>query len=211
MQSLVNFSDLSGGLELIQVGLVSPFSLVALVSLWAFPLSTCLWHQSQPNSTFLPKWGFLDQMPNQVHQPIQLEVYPAIRMGLIGGLIYCCLLLVIRLGIRAFLPEPVRLSFLITVQMGLAVLMQAGIAVKVARTVQSLDKVYGLFAAFIAGCVMTVGVLALNLLFGGTITPQFTWTVLSPIVNGGTLVSLLAMLILRLPTGNQAKANPWRI
>jgi Zn-dependent protease with chaperone function len=214
IQNLLNFSSSLGGTGLIQwlllligVSLISPFSLVALVSLWAFPLSAYLWHQRQPDSTFSPKWGFLDQTPEEVHQPIQLEVYPAIRMGLIGGLIYCGLLLIIRLGIRAFLPEPIRnseesLSFLAIGQTGLAVLMQAGIAVKVARTTQSLGKVYGLFAAFIAGCVMTVGVLALNLLFGGTITPQFTWTVLSPIVNGGTLLSLLGMLILRLPKGH---------
>lgn len=203
IRGLVNFSGLSGGLMLIQISFLSPFSLVALISLWALPLSACLWHHRQPNSTFSPRWGFLDRTPDLVHQPIQLEVYPALKTGFIGGLIYCGLLLVIRLAIRTFLPDSVRnsevnLLFLIDGQMGLAVLMQAGIAMKVARSVRSLGKVYGLFAAFIASFIMTVGVLALNLLFGGTITPQITWTTLSSIVNGGTLMSLAGMLILPL-------------
>jgi Zn-dependent protease with chaperone function len=208
VQNLMNFSGSLEGLVfilgLLYVSLFSPFFLVALVSLWTFPLSACLWQQRQPDSTYSPRWGFLDQTPVQVHQPpIQLEAYPA-KTGLIGGLIYCGLLLLIRLGIRAFLPEPVRnsevnLSFLMYGQMGLAVLMQAGIAVKVARTAQSLPKVYGLFAAFIAGCVMIVSVFILNLLFGGTINSQSAWKTISQILNGGTLLSLMVILILRLP------------
>jgi Zn-dependent protease with chaperone function len=203
IQGFVNFSDLEGGFSSIIASLLSPFSLVALASLWAFPLSACLWRQRQPNLTFSPRWGFLDRTPDLVHQSIQLEVYPALKTSFIGGLIYCGLLFVIRLAIRTFLPESVRnteviLSLLYFGQMGLAVLMQAGIAMKVARSVRSLSKIYGLFAAFTAGCFMTVCVLALNLLFGGTITPQFTWEILSRIVNGGILLSLAATLILPL-------------
>jgi FlaA1/EpsC-like NDP-sugar epimerase len=120
--------------------------------------------------------------------------------------IYFVLLLIIRLGIRAFLPESVRnsevnLSLLAIVQLGLAVLIQVGIAMKVARTVRSFNKVHGLFAAFTGGCVMSVSALAFNFLFGGAIDIQFAWKILSWTISWGALLSLLGMLILRLPKG----------
>jgi Zn-dependent protease with chaperone function len=192
---------------LIQYLAIQPLTLIALASLWAFPLSACLWHKRQPDSTFMPRWGFLDQMPDQIHQPTQkrLEIYPALRAGLMGGLGYCGLLLVLRLGRLIFLPESVRnsewavLVFWAVGNLGLAVLMQTGIAMKVARNIQSFNKVHGLFAAFIAGCVMTISVLVLNLLFGGTIDAQFIWSNFSLIVNFGALLSLLGMMMVRLP------------
>jgi hypothetical protein len=189
--------------------LLFPPFLVALVSLWAFPLSTCLWYEHQPDPTSLPKWGFLDRIPDQIDQTHQeqIEINPALRAGIIGGAIYLFLLLAIRLGIPAFLPEAIRSSeefkfrLLDIGNLGLAVLIQAVIAIKVARTVRSFNKIHGLFAAFIGGCVMSVSSLALNLLFGDLIDARSIWYIFSQIINWGALLSLLGMLILRLPKG----------
>lgn len=156
--------------------------------------------------TSLPKWAFLDRTPDQPHLSTskQLQVHPAFMTGLIGGLIYCVLLLALCLGLR-LLPEPVRnadwfkLVLLYADQIGFAALMQAGIAMRIARQVRYFNSIHGLFAASMAGYVMTLTALVLNLLFGGTVDARFAWIVFSQIVNWGTLLSLLTMMVIRLP------------
>jgi hypothetical protein len=114
---------------------------------------------------------------------------------LLGGLAFCALLLLIRIGLRIGLSEAVRstdefrLGFFLS-QVALAVLMQVGVAALVAGWIQRLGAVHGLFGAFVAGCVMAVGILAANLLFGGTIDLQFAWNTFCQVVNEGALLAL---------------------
>ena len=186
---------------------LSPLTCIALVSVWAFPASAGFWHKHQPDSPSVPRWGFLDRQSDRFHPPPrkQLEVYSVLKTGLIGGCIFCGLLLVLRSGIHILIPESVRNSewFIISIltagQYALAVLMQAGTAIKVAITVESFQEVQGLFAAFIAGCVMSVSVFIFNLLFGGSINVQVVWIVFSSIVNSGALLSLMGIIMVRLP------------
>ncbi len=196
---------------------LSPLTLIASVSLWVFPVSACLCQKHQSDSTYSPKWGFLDRMPDLLYPLPQkrLEIFSVLKMGLISGFIFCGLLLALRLGIRIALPESIRGSedflWIFSIgQIGLTALVQSGTAMKVARTVESFRKVQGLFAAFIAGCVMSVSVLVLNLFFGGTITPQFAWIIFSQIVNYGAMLSLLAMMMVCLPK-NRANVVAHRI
>ena len=56
---------------------------------------------------------------------------------------------------------------------------------------EQLRLVYGLFAAFVTGCVATIGILGLNLAYGGSIDPGFFWTTFTGTVNGGAAVSLI--------------------
>lgn len=72
----------------------------------------------------------------------------------------------------------------------MAVLVQAVTAAVAAIWVRRLRSIHGLFAAFVAGCVMVVGILGLNLAFGGSIDPTIAWTTISLVVNGGALLSL---------------------
>jgi hypothetical protein len=58
------------------------------------------------------------------------------------------------------------------------------IAIIVATRVRWLGVLHSLFAAFVAGCVMAVGILGLNLAFGGTIDPPFAWTTFALVLNG---------------------------
>ncbi len=102
----------------------------------------------------------------------------ALRIGLVGGLIFCVLLLVLCAWWQLGVPEATRnadeakLEFAFA-QVAVAALMQAGVATFVAVRVKRLGGVHGLFAAFVAGCAMTVGILGLNLLFGRGLDPGF--------------------------------------
>jgi hypothetical protein len=73
-----------------------------------------------------------------------------------------------------------------------AAVAQAGVAAIVASRVRRLSGLHGLCAAFVAGCVMTVGALGLNLLFGGTINSKLAWGVFNDVVNIGALLALPA-------------------
>jgi hypothetical protein len=57
-----------------------------------------------------------------------------------------------------------------------------------------LGVILGLFTAFVSACLMTVGVLGLNLAFGGGIDLPFMWQMSGQIINGGGLAALLAGL-----------------
>jgi hypothetical protein len=114
--------------------------------------------------------------------------------GTVGGLAFCALLLIVHFGWNT-VPQDVRttdqarIAFAVG-QVAVAVLMQAIAAAIVAIRVRWLGGIHGLFAAFVAGCVMAIGILGLNLAFGGSIDPSFAWTIFSLVVNGGALLSL---------------------
>ena len=172
-----------------------PLALLLLVSLWAFPLAA--WFGRRRAASDSSSWAFLTSSPQPFSLVRQAPFRPglALTLGLLTGLGFCGLLLFIRIGVRLSLPESVRntdefeLGFFLA-QIGIAAFMQAGVAALVAAWVQRLGALHGLFSAFIAGCVMTLGVLILNLAFGGTLDPQFVWNTFSQVVNEGALLAL---------------------
>jgi hypothetical protein len=171
------------------------FSLI-FISLWAFPLSAWFWHKQTAPLT-LSSWAFLDPLPKPLTLPPQppLNLGLALKIGLIGSLVFCGLLLVIHLVWGGFIPEATRslTSAKITffgVQVALAILIQAGVAVLTAGWIRRVGAIHALFAAFVAGCVMTVAVLGLNLLFGGKAEPIWVWSNFCLVVNGGALAAL---------------------
>ncbi len=177
-------------------GLLHPYALLTSLSLWAFPLSAWFWRERAVVMT-TASWAFLDPSPPALTLPRQASLRPgiALRLGFASGLLFCILLLIIRLGLRLSLPEATRETDQYKVmfyvgQIALAVVMQAGVAGTVAGWVKRLGWTHGLFAAFVAGCVMTTGALGLNLLFGGGIEPGFAWQTFSLIVNAGAWLAL---------------------
>src|SRR5262249_34315755 len=74
-------------------------------------------------------------------------------------------------------------------------LIQAFVALLVAGRIKRLGEWHGLFAAFVAACVSALGVLGLNLLFGGTMTPGFSWTVFSSVSYREALLTLPAVVV----------------
>jgi hypothetical protein len=173
-----------------------PITLLMMISLWAFPLAAWFW-RGRMHSVMEASWAFLDAAPRPSAWPRHASLRPglALTMGLAGGAGYCLLLFAIRIMLRLVIPEAQRstdefvLSFFIGA-VALAALVQAGVAVVVAAWVRRLAWVLGSFAAFVAGCVMTLGFLGINLLFGGTLDPTFAWNVFSQVVNEGALLAL---------------------
>jgi Zn-dependent protease with chaperone function len=176
--------------------LLQPETLLALISLWAFPLAAWFWRgrvRKAPGSN----WAFLDSSSQRQLWSHQEPLSPrfALTLGLQIGLVFCVLLLIVKVGIRVGVSEAIRQTdqykqVFYYSQVLLAVLLQVGIAAIVAGKVRRLASLHGLFAAFVGGCVMTLGVLDLNLLFGGTIEPFFTWQTFCLMVNGGALLAL---------------------
>jgi len=184
--------------------LLSPGMLVAFVCLWAFPLAAWFWRK-QVTTPVEPSWAFLDPSSQSIILPRQdpFRLRFALIVGLVGGLVFCGLVLLIRIGVRLSVPEVIRgtdqskLLFFYS-SIVLAALLQAGIAVITVGWVRRLGSLHGLFAAFIGGCVMTVGLLGINLLFGGGIDLHFTWITFSFVINGGVLLALPITLIVSL-------------
>ncbi|MFQ6013947.1 MAG: M48 family metalloprotease [Anaerolineae bacterium] len=189
-------SSFDGVLGVVWLLVQHPLTFLVLISLWAFPLAAWFWRErvaSAPGSS----WAFLDPTPQPLTLPRQAPLRPglALTVGLAGGLAFCVVLLVLRVAVRLTVPEATattdqfKLMYYIG-QVALAALMEAGVAAVVAGWVKRLGGLHGLFAAFVAGCVMTGGVLGLNLLFGGTIDFAFTWQTFSQVVNEGALLAL---------------------
>lgn len=187
----------------IDVSFQSPLTLTALASLWAFPLSAWFWKTQQTQLMSVPQWGFLGSIPDQLpinNQKI-LQIRLVLRKSLMSGLQYCILLLILRLGIRLIVPESIRstgalkLMLFYVGHIGLAALMQARVAVKITQQANYFKSIQGLFAAFSAGCLMSLGALIINFLLGGSLNTQFIWDNFSKILNWGALLSLIGIAI----------------
>ncbi len=181
--------------------LLSPGVLVAFVCLWAFPLATWFWRK-QVNTPVGTHWAFLGVSSQPIVLPRQgsFRLRFALTVGLVGGLIFCGLLLLIRIGVHLSVPEAIRINyqfrmFLSYFQIVLATLLQATAAGVVAGWVRRLGVLHGLFAAFVGGCVMTVGIVVIDLLFGGMVTANFIWQTFCLVVNGGALLALPIVLM----------------
>ena len=171
---------------LISYMVTDPFICLAFISLWAYPLVAWFWRR---RTTMLAgsSWAFLDTSSYPHHQtgPYDAPFRPglALGMGLAGGLAFCILLLLFVSGLHLALSyDEVAL---------LAVLLQGGIAAIVASYVRKLGGLHGLFAAFVAGCTMTLGILGFGLFSHGTIDLNFAGNVFLQVVNDGALLALL--------------------
>ena len=92
-------------------------------------------------------------------------------------------------------------------QIALSILFQEISAITISRRVRRLDWAHGLVAAFVNGCLMTLGILGIILLFkvlnnpnidffsSGGLEPKFIWETFSEIINGGALLFILLFSI----------------
>ncbi len=172
-------------------------TLLALMCLWVFPLAASFWRRRMARAA-TSSWAFLDSPSQYAGLPLQEPLRPrlALMIGLVGGLLYCILLLLIQIWRHSNLSAAITNTdqFIQWFTYGRFVggaILQAIIAAIVAVWVRRLGVLYGLFAAFVAGCVMTAGVCGSVLLYGQTIDFFFVWNVLGWIVNGGAILALL--------------------
>jgi Zn-dependent protease with chaperone function len=205
-------SGLSGFLNLmyilgsyvVNVLAVNPVTLVALISLWAFPLAAWFWRR-QFASDLRGSWMFLDSYSQHATFPRLAPLNPslALKFGLLGGLLFWAVLLALwagwRLGVGAAAKHRpgVMIAFAF-LQVATAALAQAVVAVAVGRRITRVGGVHGLFAAFIGGCVMAAGMIVIIFIFGRKMNPGFAWIVFSQVVDSGALLALLALGVRRL-------------
>jgi Zn-dependent protease with chaperone function len=176
---------------------LNPLNFVAFVSLWTYPLAAWFW-RGRVASASGSSWAFLDPSSQPLVLPRQAPLRPALALtvGLIGGMVFCVLSFIISLGLDFAGPGTFAVWMLFG-QAALAALLQAGVAAVVAAWVKRLGGLHGLFAAFVAGCVMAGGVLAIDWLIVGTevFLASFSaasdiWFEVSKVINGGALLAL---------------------
>lgn len=172
-----------------------PISLIALIVLWAFPCAAwLLQRRATPEQD--SHWMFIDE-------PIQPPVLPprpalhlkrAVRAGLVAGVIFLALLLPIfavwRFGVSEATRNTDEMILAFTYgQLTLSAVLQAIVAAKVAIQERFLREIHGLFAAFVAGCVITMGMLVYHKGTGHLVDDQsFWWAFHWVIVTGAALV-----------------------
>lgn len=175
----------------------NPLTLLFFIILWAFPLTAWFWRK-RVASPPAPNWAFLDPSPRPLTLPQQkpLRLGRALVVGLVGGGIFLPLNPVLGYGLPYLLGNNFIVLWILNGQVALAVLMQVGVAVIVAGWVKRLGGLHGLFAAFVAACLMTVGVLTFDFHFGGwPILFEQLWFHLGTVFNGGAILALLAAFI----------------
>lgn len=182
--------------------LEQPLTLLALTLLWAFPFSAWLvLKRREPAST--SPWVYLDRQepPPSLSSSEPVRLRFSLTRGLYAGILFSVMLLIARFLLILVLPEDIRLSdtyklIFFFSQVVIAMGMQAVLAAVVAYATQMLRFEHGLFSAFVGGVAMTIGILGINLAFGGALDASFGWQTLSLVVSGGAVASILVILLL---------------
>lgn len=199
---------------------LDPFIALLFIGFWVYPLAS--WFCRRRMTTISDaSWAFLDtpSQPRQItpsyQAPFRLRL--ALIVGLAGGLAYCAILLLFEKGLKRDLS--------IDETTLLAVLLQGGIAAIVASIIQRLPVLHGLFAAFVAGCTMGIGLIGTILLYQDHVNLVVIWKVITRLNDDGVfattlnegaflallvglVVSALAALVRRLQLGNQKGYKP---
>jgi Zn-dependent protease with chaperone function len=176
---------------------------VACCILWMFPLSSWFWQRKLTDSKLIPRSFFLDPPPYEVYLPAdtKIQIGPGIILGLKGGLLYFVLLVSVRLLFRVVIPGSVGVTAISKLLLffggfiGLGALIQIAVALKIANKIKYLSVINGLFAAFIAACIMVLSAFIVIILFGDILDFSFAFMIFKLMINWGALLSLLAFLI----------------
>ncbi len=182
--------------------LLQPFFVIGLLCLAVFPFAARLWRK-RAIAAAQPGWVWLGPTPGQAipqdRKSVQFRL--ALFVAIAGALLFCGIMLALRLWLRLSVPLSIRETAALKLALAdwifsRAAVVQGGIAIVLAAWARRSNILLALLAAFIAGCVMTIGTLSINvLLFGGQIDLGITLTMFSYIViPGGLLAVLLAPL-----------------
>ena len=173
---------------------------VSLIGFWAFPLGAGLW---RPRARTHSGWPFLGTAPRtdpSLEPPLRL--LRALLIGAAGGLAAGVALPWLRLPLPlgalhdVGYPETTGAAVLLSMTLTCMVI-QGVIAALVVLAIPKLPIPHAMFAAFVAGCILTAGEV-LRLPARGALMA----TILDKVIFGGTLVALAAALatwVLRLP------------
>jgi hypothetical protein len=128
----------------------NPFISLALIGLWAYPMSSWFWHKRIGHSP-VSEWLFLDSPSEPIVLPQQAQLKPAFAfiVGLAGGLVgYLFVVIFVALG-----------GNIVDFIFALSVCIQVLAAGFVAAWMRHLGSIHGLFSASVAACVMSSSIL----------------------------------------------------
>lgn len=178
--------------------LSNPLALFAFISIWAFPLAAWFWRK-RIVSTSRSSWAFLDPTPLTLPRQYPLRPGLALAIGMAGGVISCVFLLMLGFVLHSTLTDVEYFNWILIWQPVIAAVMQAVVAAIVASMVRRLGSLHGLFAAFVAGCVISLGAIANLLLYlpgiGQDLLLQSSWLFFTKVVNEGALLALPIALV----------------
>lgn len=177
--------------------LAQSFVVIGLICVWIVPLIASFWYKRAVGANGV-NWAFFDtpapSLPLAPENPFRLR-FPLI-LGIIVALLFCSIDLILNVYLHVSLSEASRSTILFKFSrfyglVGLSALLQASVATIVVLRVRYLRISHALYAAFVGGTIMAIGVLSINLLFGGKADGLFIWQVFSTIINYGTILALL--------------------
>jgi Zn-dependent protease with chaperone function len=173
-----------------------PAAVAVFASLWALPLATWFWRYRLART--LPRWAFTEPptRPPDAPAPPSLELGTAVRAALVAAIAFAILHLMMRFAWRSAtaMADGDRVA-LFYASIALAAVMQAVVAAVVASRVERLALLQGLFAAFLAGAGMSLAFIALVPAFGGSIDLEFLTITFTHVVNSGSLLALVVLLV----------------
>jgi hypothetical protein len=186
----------------------SAVAFLVLACLWALPLAARLWERRAPGPAVedaASRWAFLDAPSGPIpHTGAPFAPWPSLRAAagdavkfaaaavILYGLFWLLLRLVVPLAVRD--QDGFRIGIFIGMVL-VSIPFQMLSAGWVAARAQRLSAYHGLFAAFLCGAGITVGMLALVLLFGGSPDLAFAWQMAKAIIISGAIFSIPPALI----------------
>jgi Zn-dependent protease with chaperone function len=197
LPKLTGSEDASAIGEFLAWGLlgVAYYTLPVLIALWALPLAPWFWRRRIASAT-VSNWAFLEAPSTPVPLPRQAPLRPdlALMIGLGGGIMFCGLLAagvtLPHYWVNTLIDTDSESLAKFYGQIGTAVCMQAAIAAIVVLCVKRLATIHALFAAFVAGSIITLGLAAFLLSQGGEAVLSSLPLMFFQIVYGGALLAL---------------------
>jgi hypothetical protein len=183
-----------------------PLTLFVFISLWAYPLAPWFWRKQTGQNTNVG-WVFLGASQRLIppsRSPLSLRI--PIISGVLSGLTFSILLLIIRILVNLIFPQAVQqteafyMLFGYSI-VGISIVLQTIAAAVTASLARRVSMLQGLFAAFITGCIATIGQIVVFLVFAHH-QPSITefWitvqTYFGLFVNGGALLALPVSLMI---------------
>jgi hypothetical protein len=186
-----------------------PVTLLVIVTLWAYPLGPLFTQRRR--ATTCASWVYLDTTP-----PITLPVRSgdslrqAAVSGLLGGLA-CATAYAVAWWWRSTLPSDVRQADSTTIffyfsLVGVGIAVQMIVAAGAAARARVSPAAQGLFAAFLAGGVATLGFVVAAEVAGNRLAVDFIWQLVTHVVGAGAVASLVAVLVVAACRGDVAPA-----
>lgn len=177
----------------------NPLTTLVFFVFWAFYLMA-----------YLPRWTARPNSPEAAGQSLLIRIKKAAIAGLKAGVVYCLVLLILRIIFRLTLDSIIRGSAEFRLSLyyygiAFAVITQFLTAAIIIWKTNEGGIYLGMLAAFTAALTATAGFLIENWLFGGIVDLELTWMVFADITNLGSLAIFPLLYLIGILTKRTTK------